>query len=43
VDAPFCAVYVFDKGKITSVHLFFDQVELLTQLGVAPGGTGSSA
>lgn len=42
VDAPFCSVYEFDEGKITSVHLFFDQVELLTQLGMAPAGTGSS-
>ena len=42
VDAPFCSVYEFDEGKITSVHLFFDQVELLTQLGMPPGA-GSSA
>jgi len=43
VDAPFCGVYEFDEGKITSVHLFFDQMELLTQLGVAHGGPGSGA
>ncbi len=43
VDAPFCGVYEFDEGKITSVHLFFDQMELLTQLGVAQGGPGSGA
>jgi heme-degrading monooxygenase HmoA/predicted ester cyclase len=43
VDAPFCSVYEFDEGKIISAHLFFDQVELLTQLGVAPAGTGSGS
>jgi quinol monooxygenase YgiN/predicted ester cyclase len=37
VDAPFCGVYEFDEGKITSFHLYFDQMELLAQLGVSPG------
>jgi predicted ester cyclase/quinol monooxygenase YgiN len=37
VDARFCAVYEFDEGKITSFHLYFDQMEMLTQLGLAPG------
>jgi heme-degrading monooxygenase HmoA/predicted ester cyclase len=42
VDAPFTGVYEFEEGKITSFHLYFDQVELLTQLGLAaerPGGS----
>jgi quinol monooxygenase YgiN len=43
VDAPFCGVYEFDEGKVTSVHLYWDQMELLTQLGVSPGGTGGGA
>jgi predicted ester cyclase/heme-degrading monooxygenase HmoA len=43
VDAPFCGIYEFDEGKITSVHLYFDQVELLTQLGAIPGAAGSGA
>jgi limonene-1,2-epoxide hydrolase len=43
VDAPFCGVYEFDEGKITNFHLFFDQMELLTQLGLAPAGTSSGA
>lgn len=34
----FCGVYEFDEGKITSFHLYFDQTELFTQLGLAPGG-----
>jgi hypothetical protein len=32
-------VYEFEDGKISSFHLFFDQVDLLTQLGIAaPAG-----
>jgi len=34
----FCGVYEFDEGKITSFHLYFDQAELLRQLGLIPGG-----
>jgi heme-degrading monooxygenase HmoA/predicted ester cyclase len=35
VDALFSGVYEFEEGKITSFHLYFDQTELLTQLGIA--------
>lgn len=38
VDAPFCGIYEFEDGKITGLRLYFDQIELLTQLGIAPGG-----
>lgn len=34
----FCGVYEFDEGKITSFNLYFDQLEMLTQLGLTPGG-----
>lgn len=34
LDAPFAVVYGFEESKITSVHLYFDQAELLSQLGV---------
>jgi steroid delta-isomerase-like uncharacterized protein len=34
----FCGVYEFEEGKITSYHLYFDQAELLSQLGITPGG-----
>jgi quinol monooxygenase YgiN/predicted ester cyclase len=37
VDAPVCGVYEFDDAKITSVHYYFDQMELLSQLGVGQG------
>jgi limonene-1,2-epoxide hydrolase len=31
---PFCGVYEFEEGKITDFHLYFDQLEMLTQLGL---------
>lgn len=34
----FCGVYEFDEGKIISFHLYFDQMELLSQLGLVPDG-----
>jgi heme-degrading monooxygenase HmoA/predicted ester cyclase len=43
VDAPFCAVFEFDEGKIISSHLYYDQAELLTQLGLKPDGADSNA
>jgi steroid delta-isomerase-like uncharacterized protein len=30
----FCGVYEFEEGKITSYHLYFDQAEMLSQLGI---------
>jgi heme-degrading monooxygenase HmoA/predicted ester cyclase len=38
-DGRFAGVYEFEEGKITSSHLYFDQMELLSQLGLAPGDT----
>ncbi|HEY8043409.1 MAG TPA: ester cyclase [Streptosporangiaceae bacterium] len=37
LDAPFCGIYEIDGGQITSTHLYFDQAELMDQLGLAPG------
>jgi heme-degrading monooxygenase HmoA/predicted ester cyclase len=34
VDGRFTEVYEFEESKITSVHLYFDQAEILSQLGV---------
>jgi heme-degrading monooxygenase HmoA/limonene-1,2-epoxide hydrolase len=42
-DMRFTGVYEFEEGKITSYHLYFDQAELLSQLGIASGGTPSGA
>jgi predicted ester cyclase len=36
VDGRYCGVYEFEEGKISSFHLFFDRVDLLTQLGISP-------
>ena len=33
-DLPFTGIYEFDEGKITSYHLYFDQAELMSQLGL---------
>jgi heme-degrading monooxygenase HmoA/limonene-1,2-epoxide hydrolase len=41
VDARFAGVYEFEEGKITSWHLYFDQADLLSQLGLAAGSTAS--
>jgi limonene-1,2-epoxide hydrolase len=38
-DMRFCGVYEIDEGKITSFHLYFDQAELMSQLGLAAGST----
>ena len=40
-DMRFCGVYEIDEGKITSFHLYFDQAELMSQLGIATGGAAS--
>ncbi|HLH58620.1 MAG TPA: ester cyclase [Streptosporangiaceae bacterium] len=43
-DGRFCGVYEFDQGRIVGFHLYFDQVDVMTQLGLMPrlpGGTGS--
>jgi heme-degrading monooxygenase HmoA len=33
VDVPFCEVHRVEGGKFIDTHLYFDQTELLTQLG----------
>jgi heme-degrading monooxygenase HmoA/predicted ester cyclase len=38
VEERYTGVYEFEEGKITSFHLYFDQMDLLAQLGLAPGG-----
>ena len=37
-EINFCGVYEFEEGKITSFHLYFDQAEMLRQLGITAGG-----
>lgn len=42
VDAGFCGVYEFDQGKVVSFHLYFDQMDMMTQLGLTPEVTDNS-
>jgi predicted ester cyclase len=37
VSVPFVVIFVHRDGRFTDLRLYFDQVELLTQLGIAPG------
>jgi limonene-1,2-epoxide hydrolase/heme-degrading monooxygenase HmoA len=37
-EIDFSGVYEFEEGKITSFHLYFDQAEMLRQLGITAGG-----
>lgn len=36
LDFPFIAVFRVEDGQITWIRLFYDQVEVLTQLGLMP-------
>jgi steroid delta-isomerase-like uncharacterized protein len=39
VDFPFVGVFRVEGGKISSIRLYYDQVEVLTQLGLMPRAT----
>jgi steroid delta-isomerase-like uncharacterized protein len=41
LDFPFVGVFNVEDGKISSIRLYYDQIEVLTQLGLMPGA-GSS-
>jgi predicted ester cyclase len=43
VEVPYAVMYRLANDRITSVHLYFDQVELLTQLGLMPAPAGAAA
>ena len=36
LDFPFSAVFRVEDGKITSIRLYYDQLEVLSQLGLMP-------
>ena len=40
LDFPFIGVFRVENGKISSIRIYYDQIEVLTQLGLMP--TGSS-
>ncbi len=39
VDFPFVGVFKVTAGKISSIRIHYDQIEVLTQLGLMPGAT----
>jgi len=40
-DFPFVGIFRIRDGKIRSIRIYFDQMELLTQLGLMPGATST--
>ena len=39
VDFPFVGVFRVDNGKISSIRIYYDQIEVFTQLGLMQGAT----
>ncbi len=39
IDFPFVGVFRVRDGKISSIRIYFDQVEVFTQLGLMPSAT----
>jgi steroid delta-isomerase-like uncharacterized protein len=39
-DFPFVGIFRVQGGKITSIRIYYDQMELLTQLGLIPSASG---
>ena len=40
-DFPFVGIFQVRDGKIRSIRIYYDQLELLTQLGLIPGATSA--
>ena len=41
LDFPFVGVFRVENGKISSIRIYYDQIEVFTQLGLMPGATSS--
>lgn len=41
LDFPFVGVFRVDDGKISAIRIYYDQVEVFTQLGLMPGASSS--
>jgi steroid delta-isomerase-like uncharacterized protein len=39
LDFPFVGVFRVENGKINSIRIYYDQIEVFTQLGLMPGAT----
>jgi steroid delta-isomerase-like uncharacterized protein len=40
-DFPFVGIFHIEGGKIRAIRIYYDQVELFTQLGLMPGATST--
>lgn len=40
-DFPFVGIFRAQEGKIRSIRIYYDQIELLMQLGLMPGGAST--
>jgi predicted ester cyclase len=40
-DFPFVGIFRVESRKIRSISIYYDQIELFTQLGLMPGATPS--
>jgi steroid delta-isomerase-like uncharacterized protein len=41
LDFAFVGVFRVERGKISSIRIYYDQIEVFTQLGLMPGATPS--
>ena len=41
LDFPFVGVFKVDDGKISSIRIYYDQVEVFTQLGLMPAAAAT--
>ena len=40
-DFPFVGIFRIQAGKISSIRIYYDQIELFTQLGLMPGAAST--
>ena len=41
LDFPFVGVFRVENGKVNSIRIYFDQIEVFVQLGLMPQATSS--
>lgn len=42
-DFPFVGIFRVKDGKISAIRIYYDQIELFTQLGLMPGTTSTQS
>jgi len=40
-DFPFVGIFRVEDGKISSIRIYYDQIDVFTQLGLMPGGASA--